>query len=80
MSDVTKTFPVEIYMDDGRVFSYEVETADKVREHASAIIATGYRHSDEKTGLWEWYPPYRILKIKSSNIPTFYYTKNVRGT
>lgn len=73
-------YNIDIYMDDGRVFSYNVESADKVREHAAAIISAGYRHSEEQTGIWEWYPPHRILKIKSKNIPTNYYTSNVRGT
>lgn len=73
-------YPIEIYLDDGRVFSYLVNSPDKVREHAAAIIATGYRHSDEQTNVWEWYPPHRIVKIKSKNIPTNYYTENIRGT
>lgn len=63
-------FEVKTYLDDGRIFVYEVESAEKVREHASAIIAGGYRHNDGKT--FEHYPPHRILKVKSENIPTNY--------
>jgi hypothetical protein len=63
-------FKIKTYLDDGRIFVYEVESAEKVREHASAIIAGGYRHNDGKT--FEHYPPHRILKVKSSNIPTNY--------
>jgi hypothetical protein len=59
---------INIYMDDGRIFSYEVEDESKVREHADAIIKTGYRHNDGK--VFEHYPPHRILKVKSDNIST----------
>lgn len=64
-------------MDDGRVFSYEVTSHDKVREHADAIIKTGYRHNDGD--VFEHYPPHRVLKVKSANIPTSY-TDTVSGT
>lgn len=55
---------IEIYMDDGRVFYYEVYDPNKAREHAYAIIKTGYRHTPNETNDLEWYPPTRILKIK----------------
>lgn len=71
-------FKIEVYLDDGRVFEYEVANAGKVREHAHAIIMTGYRHTDE-TGLFEWYPPHRIMKIKSQGLPTKY-TDKTTGT
>lgn len=61
-------YEIKVYMDDGRVFSYEVESQDKVREHADAIVKTGYRHNDGN--MFEHYPPHRISKIKSSNIDT----------
>lgn len=77
---VEDKWQIEIYLDDGRVFSYEVASAEKVREHAAAIIKDGYRHSDLKLSTWEWYPAYRILKVKSKDIPTNYYTLSVRGT
>lgn len=70
-------FRIKIYLDDGRVFEYDVDSHDKVREHASAIIATGYRHNDGE--IFEHYPPHRILKVKSSNIPTKY-VDTVSGT
>lgn len=63
-------FQIEVYLDDGRVFCYEVPSAEKVREHASAIISGGYRHNDGET--FEHYPSHRILKVKSKNIPTRY--------
>jgi len=55
---------ISVYMDDGRVFEYSVDSADKAREHAHAIIQTGYRHTKEGTSVLEWYPPHRIVKIK----------------
>lgn len=61
---------VSVYLDDGRVFEYEVANAEKVREHASAIVNTGYRHNDGV--VFEHYPPHRILKVKSTKIPTMY--------
>jgi hypothetical protein len=81
LSDVFAPAPkpvVSVYMDDGRVFSYPVHDAAKAREHASAIIATGYRHNDGKE--FEHYPPHRILKVKvSGGVPTNY-TDTVTGT
>lgn len=70
---------IHIYLDDGRVFEYEVSNPDKAREHASAIINTGYRHTAE--GVLEYYPPHRILKVKATgeHIDTSYPDK-VRGT
>lgn len=72
------TFCVAIYLDDGRVFEYDVPSAEKVREHSAAIIKDGYRHCDSD-GLYEHYPPHRILKVKSSGIDTSY-PDRVRGT
>lgn len=61
---------LEVYLDDGRVFSYDLPSSTKVREHASAIIKDGYRHNDGQT--FEHYPPHRILKVKSADIGTKY--------
>jgi hypothetical protein len=63
-------FKVQVYLDDGRVFEYEVSSAEKVREHAAAIIKGGYRHNDGK--VFEHYPPHRLLKVKSENIDTLH--------
>jgi len=70
-------FNIEVYIDDGRVFYYTVVSAEKVREHAAAIVKDGYRHNDGK--IFEHYPPWRILKVKSQNINTMYPDK-CRGT
>ena len=62
---------ISTYLDDGRVYEYEVENADKAREHCAAICAGGYRHNDGET--FEHYPTHRILKVKASGpIPTKY--------
>ncbi len=68
---------IQVYLDDGRVFLYDVENEEKVREHASAIISGGYRHNDGK--IFEHYPPHRILKVKSEDISTKY-PDTTRGT
>ena len=57
-------YRLDIYVDDGRIFSYNVSTPEKVREHASSIISGGYRHNDGE--IFEHYPPHRILKVKCS--------------
>jgi hypothetical protein len=71
------SYDVEVYMDDGRVFCYEVDSEAKVREHAAAIVKNGYRHNDGV--VFEHYPPHRILKVKSHNIRTGY-PDTTRGT
>lgn len=71
---------ISVYLDDGRVFSYEVKSHDKAREHCAAIVSGGYRHNDGK-GEYEHYPIHRITKVKASGepIPTSYPDK-VSGT
>jgi hypothetical protein len=64
-------FIIKVYLDDGRVFSYDVETPSSVREHSAAIVRDGYRHNDGR--VFEHYPPHRILKVKAEGaIPTDY--------
>ena len=53
---------ISVYLDDGRVFEYEADNPMKGREHASKIVATGYRPTEGKD--LEWYPPPRIDKVK----------------
>jgi len=57
---------VSVYLDTGVVAEYEVATAAKGREHAAAIIKTGYRSTEEGSDDLEWYPPHRIDKVKVS--------------
>jgi hypothetical protein len=58
----TGTIIIEVYLDDGRVYSYNVTGADKAREHAAAIVKDGYRHNNGT--VFEHYPPHRVLKVK----------------
>ena len=70
---------IQVYMDDGRVYEYDVYGADKAREHAAAICSGGYRHNDG-VDAFEHYPPHRILKVKvCAMIPTSY-TDRSTGT
>ncbi len=70
---------IEVYLDDGRVFSYQVRDAFKGREHASAIVATGYRSTDGNDLVW--YPPHRIVKVRVTGaIESSKYRDRVRAT
>lgn len=53
---------IKVYMQDGRVFSYEVANASKAREHAHRIINYGWRNVEE--GEMCYYPVHQILKVK----------------
>lgn len=58
------TTKVQVYVDTGNVFEYEVTGEAKAREHAAAIIATGYRSVDkDNPTLLTWFPPHRIAKV-----------------
>ena len=57
---------VSVYLDTGVVCEYEVTTPEKGREHAAAIIKTGYRSTGHGESDLEWYPPHRIDKVKVS--------------
>ncbi len=69
---------IQTYLDDGRVFEYEVRDGAKGREHAAAIVAGGYRHNDGEE--FEHYPPHRILKVKVTPAPSTIYPDTVWGT
>lgn len=74
-----ETIAIQVYLDDGRVFEYDI-AADpaKAREHITAIGTRGYQHNNG-TGSMEFYPAHRILKVKASGaIPTTY-PDRVRG-
>jgi len=72
---------IEVYLVDGRVFSYKVPDPMKGREHAHAIIHSGYRSTPKGTDDLEWYPPHRILKVKvAGGGETTTYHDEVRAT
>lgn len=71
-------FTINVYMDDGLVYSYGVNTQESAREHSFAIVQTGYRHVSE--GYLVHFPPHRISKVKVvGNIQTNY-PDTVSGT
>lgn len=69
---------LQVYLDDGRVFEYECGSAEKVREHAFAIVSSGYRHCVD--GLFEHYPPHRIMKVKAEGDISTKFPDECRGT
>ena len=52
---------IYIYFKNGNVFHYEVESAEKAREHADKIWSGGYRHLNGNKN--EWFGPHYIDKI-----------------
>ena len=56
-------FLIAVYLDNGVVDSYHVNSERSAREHSAAIIFGGWRYNDGE-GLFEHYPPHRILKVK----------------
>lgn len=76
---MTNKIEIEVYLDDGRVAYYEVDSPDKAREHIGAIIKTGWRAST-KDGVFEWYPPHRIVKCKVVTGMDTKYPAQYRGT
>jgi hypothetical protein len=51
-----------VYLQDGRVFCYDVASPDKAREHAHRIINYGWRNVEE--GTMCYYPVHQVLKVK----------------
>lgn len=58
-----KTYEIQVYLDDGRKFIYNVNSAEQVREHTFAIATTGYRNCTPD--MIEHYPVHRISKVKA---------------
>ena len=54
---------ISVYMQDGRVFSYDVASSAKAREHAHRIVTTGYRYLEEETDREVYVPVHQILKV-----------------
>ena len=52
---------INVYMQDGRVFSYDVEDSIKAREHAHRIITEGWRNV--VNGVMEYYPVHQLVKV-----------------
>lgn len=73
-------YTVCVYLDDGRVFEYQVPSSSSAREHAAAIVTSGYRTVSAAGDYFEHYPPHRILKVKVLGHMDTKYTDTVRGT
>ncbi len=71
---------IQIYLDTGNVYEYEVSDPMKGREHAAAIIASGYRHTQKDSDDLEWFPPHRIIKVKVEGAGESNYNATVRPT
>jgi len=52
---------LKVYMQDGRVFKYNVEDAIKAREHAHRIVNYGWRNV--VNGVMEYSPVHQVLKV-----------------
>lgn len=52
---------ISVYMQDGRVFQYDVVNAVKAREHAHRIVNYGWRNIVD--GVMEYYPVHQINKV-----------------
>ena len=73
---------VAVYLDDSRVFEYEVDDATKAREFAVAIGQKGLRalyYDGSHQLTWEFYGPLRINKIKVTPAIASNYTGQFRG-
>jgi hypothetical protein len=74
-------FDISVYLDDGRVYTYEVTSMASAREHSAAIVAGGYRSvQEDQPNVLTHYPPHRIVKVKvtgknGASIPTSYYDR-----
>lgn len=74
---------ISVYLDNGNVLEYDVGSEASSREHADAIIKTGYRSVQEDNPLiLTWWPPHRIAKVKIAleGPSETSYTDKVRAT
>lgn len=59
----TDKVKIQVYIDTGVVFEYEVNSPEKAREHMAKIITTGYRSTPKDSTVLTWWPPHRIDKV-----------------
>jgi len=71
---------IQIYIDNGNVYEYEVPSEEAARDHCHAIVMTGYRSTHTDDDSFTWYPPHRIHKIKVFGGMTSNYRDQVHGT
>lgn len=75
--EVTK---IRVYIDNGNVFEYIVATPEKAREHAAAIVASGYRSTNNQAGETTYWPPHRISKVVCTGGMKTQYPDTILGT
>jgi hypothetical protein len=64
---------IRVYIDNGIVYEYDVDSPSAAREHADAIVRGGYRHNRGTVRGMVVYPPHRIHKVRIlGRIPTKY--------
>lgn len=73
----SRTFTIEVYLNDGTIFQYNVGTLNQVRSHAYAIANEGYAHNNGE--LFEYYPAWRILKVKCKTALSTIYPDQTTG-
>lgn len=75
---------ISVYLENGNVHEYDVGLGEAVaREHANAIIQTGYRSvTEDAPDIFTYWPPHQIkkVKVKLDENSTTKYFDNVRGT
>lgn len=69
---------IKVYIDTGVVYEYEVKDHASAKEHADAIVKTGYRSCTE-TEITIW-PPHRISKVKVVGEVNTSYPDKISGT
>lgn len=52
---------ISVYLQDGRVYKYDVVNAVKAREHAHRIVNYGWRNNED--GVECYYPVHQVLKV-----------------
>ena len=75
---MTTDITVKVYLDTGVTYEYEVSTPEGAREHAQAIVKSGYRHTSD--GFMTHFPPHRIEKVRCGPGVTTQYPDRVGGT
>ena len=72
---------ISVYLDNGVVYEYEVDTPERARDHVYQIITTGCRHTEKDSKDLVWFPPHRLYKVVATNsAESSKYRDTVRAT
>jgi hypothetical protein len=80
MATTVKKLTIRVYIDNGVVYEYDVDSPTAAREHADAIVRTGYRHNRGTPAGMIVYPPHRIAKVRVLGVVPTKYPDRVSGT